>query len=321
MRLLVAGGAGFIGSHFVKKIISGELRGIRELLVVDKLTYAGGIDNFSKHELNQFEFIQADISTSESLISNIKGVDAIINFAAESHVDRSINSARQFMLSNVVGTQNLLDIGRKNSIKVFLQVSTDEVYGTIPIGKFHELSPLSPNSPYSASKAASDLIALAYQKTYGLDVRITRCSNNFGPYQYPEKIIPRFITNLLLGKELPIYGDGQNIRDWIFVGDHAQALHKVLIHGELGDLYNIGGECELSNLVLAKLILERMGYKDDKIEFVQDRLGHDLRYAVDNSKIYSKLGFKPTVDFESGLEITIEWYRSNQEWWRRRINY
>ena len=321
MRLLVAGGAGFIGSHFVKKIISGELRGIGELLVVDKLTYAGGIDNFSKHELNQFEFIEADISTSESLISNIKGIDAIINFAAESHVDRSINSARQFMLSNVVGTQNLIDIGRQNSVKVFLQVSTDEVYGTIPMGKFHELSPLSPNSPYSASKAASDLIALAYQKTYGIDVRITRCSNNFGPYQYPEKIIPRFITNLLLGKKLPVYGDGQNIRDWIFVGDHARALHKVLIHGESGDLYNIGGECELSNLVLAKLILERMGYEDDKIEFVQDRLGHDRRYAVDNSKIYSKLGFTPNLDFESGLEITIEWYRSNQEWWRRRINY
>jgi dTDP-glucose 4,6-dehydratase len=209
------------------------------------------------------------------------------------------------MLSNVVGTQNLLDIGRKNSIKVFLQVSTDEVYGTIPIGKFHELSPLSPNSPYSASKAASDLIALAYQKTYGLDVRITRCSNNFGPYQYPEKIIPRFITNLLLGKKLPIYGDGQNIRDWIFVGDHAQALHKVLIHGELGDLYNIGGECELSNLVLAKLILERMGYKDDKIEFVQDRLGHDLRYAVDNSKIYSKLGFAENCKLFSKLPFFI----------------
>jgi dTDP-glucose 4,6-dehydratase len=321
MRLLVAGGAGFIGSHFVKKIISGELQGIRELLVVDKLTYAGGLDNFSKDELNQFEFIEADISTSESPISNINGVDAIINFAAESHVDRSINSARQFMLSNVVGTQNLLDIGRQNSIKVFLQVSTDEVYGSIPIGKFHELSPLAPNSPYSASKAASDLIALAYQKTYGIDVRITRCSNNYGPYQYPEKIIPRFITNLLLGKKLPIYGNGQNIRDWIFVGDHIQALHKVLIYGELGETYNIGGECELSNLVLAESILERMGHKDDKIEFVQDRLGHDLRYAVDNSKIHSKLGFKPTVDFESGLEITIDWYRSNQTWWRRRINY
>jgi dTDP-glucose 4,6-dehydratase len=321
MRLLVAGGAGFIGSHLVKKIIYGELQGIQDLLVVDKLTYAGGLDNFSEQELNGFEFIEADISINDSLLNNIKGIDAIINFAAESHVDRSINSARQFMLSNVVGTQNLLDVARQNSVKVFVQVSTDEVYGSIPVGKFHELSPLAPNSPYSASKAASDLIALAYYKTYGLDVRITRCSNNFGPNQYPEKIIPRFITNLLLGKNLPIYGDGQNIRDWIFVSDHVDALLDVLINGEIGQVYNIGGESELSNVVLAKLILERMGYKEDKIEFVQDRLGHDLRYAVDNSKIHSKLGFKPTVDFESGLEKTIEWYKSNKEWWERRINY
>ena len=240
----------------------------------------------------------------------------IVNFAAESHVDRSITGARDFVETNVLGTQNLLDAAWRNSVKTFLQISTDEVYGTIDEGSWDENFPLLPNSPYSASKASADLLARSYHRTFGMDVRITRCSNNYGPHQFPEKVIPLFVTNLIDKKKVPLYGKGLNVRDWLHVDDHCRGIHAVLTQGKSGEIYNIGGGRELTNRELTSIILEKMDRDDSSIEFVQDRLGHDLRYSVSIKKISSELGYTPQVPFEHGIEQTIDWYKSNENWWR-----
>ena len=315
MRLLVTGGAGFIGSNYVRMLVNGELKGISKLIVLDKLTYSGNKQNLSDLDSSSFEFIQGDICDSE-LVSNLsKQVDAIVNFAAESHVDRSIDSSREFFQTNVLGAHTLLESARKSNVGIFLQVSTDEVYGSIAEGSWDENFPLEPNSPYAASKASADLISQAYHRTYGMDVRITRCSNNYGPYQYPEKVIPLFITNLIQDKKVPLYGQGLNFRDWLHVTDHCRGIHLVLTKGRPGDVFNIGGGRELSNLELTRVILQAMGASEEKIEKVADRLGHDFRYSLNIGKIEKELGYKPEVRFEEGISQTIEWYKSHKEWW------
>ena len=315
MRLLVTGGAGFIGSNYVRMLVNGELKGISKLIVLDKLTYSGNKQNLNDLDSSSFEFIQGDICDSE-LVSNLsKQVDAIVNFAAESHVDRSIDSSREFFQTNVLGAHTLLESARKSNVGIFLQVSTDEVYGSIAEGSWDENFPLEPNSPYAASKASADLISQAYHRTYGMDVRITRCSNNYGPYQYPEKVIPLFITNLIQDKKVPLYGQGLNFRDWLHVTDHCRGIHLVLTKGRPGDVFNIGGGRELSNLELTRVILQAMGASEEKIEKVADRLGHDFRYSLNIVKIEKELGYKPEVRFEEGISKTIEWYKSHKKWW------
>jgi dTDP-glucose 4,6-dehydratase len=315
MRLLVTGGAGFIGSNYVRMLVNGELKGISKIIVLDKLTYSGNKQNLNDLDSSSFEFIQGDICDSE-LVSNLsKQVDAIVNFAAESHVDRSIDSSREFFQTNVLGAHTLLESARKSDVGIFLQVSTDEVYGSITEGSWDENFPLKPNSPYAASKASADLISQAYHRTYGMDVRITRCSNNYGPYQYPEKVIPLFITNLIQDKKVPLYGQGLNFRDWLHVTDHCRGIHLVLTKGRPGDVFNIGGGRELSNLELTRVILQEMGASEEKIEKVADRLGHDFRYSLNIGKIEKELGYKPEVRFEEGISQTIEWYKSHKEWW------
>lgn len=316
MRVLVTGGAGFIGSNLVRRIVDGSLPGINHVTVLDKLTYAGTLTNLEMLPQGSFEFVQGDICDSAVVNELATRHDAIINFAAESHVDRSITGAKDFIETNVLGTQNLLDAALRNEVKVFLQVSTDEVYGTISEGSWHEEYPLLPNSPYSASKASADLVARSYHRTFGLDVRITRCSNNYGPHQFPEKVIPLFVTNLIDGKKVPLYGKGLNVRDWLHVDDHCRGIHAVLTKGKAGNIYNIGGGQELTNRELTDLILGKMGKDDSSIEYVSDRLGHDLRYSVDIGKISQELGYAPQVKFEEGIEETIEWYRQNEAWWR-----
>jgi len=315
MRLLITGGAGFIGSNYVRMLVNGELKGISKLIVLDKLTYSGNKQNLNDLDSSSFEFIQGDICDSE-LVSNLsKQVDAIVNFAAESHVDRSIDSSREFFQTNVLGVHTLLESARKSDVGIFLQVSTDEVYGSITEGSWDENFPLEPNSPYAASKASADLISQAYHRTYGMDVRITRCSNNYGPYQYPEKVIPLFITNLIQDKKVPLYGQGLNVRDWLHVTDHCRGIHLVLTKGRPGDVFNIGGGRELSNLELTRVILQEMGASEEKIEKVADRLGHDFRYSLNIGKIEKELGYKPEVRFEEGISQTIEWYKSHKKWW------
>jgi len=316
MRLLVTGGAGFIGSNFVRRIIDGTFPGIGHVTVLDKLTYAGTLKNLEMLPKNSFEFIKGDISDSGLVDELSKRHDAIINFAAESHVDRSITGARDFIETNVLGVQNLLAAALTNEVKTFVQISTDEVYGTISKGSWSEEFPLLPNSPYSASKASADLICRSYHRTFGLDVRVTRCSNNYGPYQFPEKVIPLFITNLIENKKVPLYGEGLNIRDWLHVDDHCQGIFAVLTAGKPGNIYNIGGGRELTNKELTNLILEKFGRDESSIEYVADRLGHDLRYSVSHEKITQELGYQPKVRFEDGLEQTIEWYKNNESWWR-----
>ena len=316
MRLLVTGGAGFIGTNFVKRQISLNPLGLSEILVLDKLTYAGNIDNFNNEEKSKFEFIQGDICDSTIVDQLIKRVDLVVNFAAESHVDRSISSGTNFVQTNTLGTQVLLDSCRKHEISKFLQVSTDEVYGSIDEGSWNEEFPLLPNSPYSASKAGADLLVRAYGRTFDFHTNITRCSNNYGPYQYPEKVIPLFITNLIQGKQIPIYGKGLNIRDWLHVEDHCRGIELVLQRGHKGEIYNIGGGTELTNIELATTILNHFDFKEDKIDFVTDRLGHDNRYSVDISKITAHLGFVPQVSFDSGLKSTIDFYQQNHVWWK-----
>ena len=315
MRLLVTGGAGFIGSNYVRMLVNGELKGISKIIVLDKLTYSGNKQNLIDLDSSSFQFIQGDICDTE-LVSNLsKQVDAIVNFAAESHVDRSINSSREFIQANVLGAHTLLESARKNNLSTFLQISTDEVYGSISEGSWDEDFPLQPNSPYAASKASADLISQAYHRTYGMDVRITRCSNNYGPYQYPEKVIPLFITNLIQGKKVPLYGQGLNIRDWLHVTDHCRGIHLVLTKGKPGDIFNIGGGRELSNLELTRVILREMGAREERIEEVVDRLGHDFRYSLNIEKITKQLGYKPEISFEEGISQTIEWYKSHKNWW------
>jgi dTDP-glucose 4,6-dehydratase len=316
MRILVTGGAGFIGSNYARMIVNGALSGVTELTILDKLTYAGTKTNLSMLPSDSYAFVQGDIGDVGLLEKVVPGHDAIINFAAESHVDRSITGSREFVLTNVVGTQNLLQSSLNSNIRTFIQISTDEVYGTIERGSWREDFPLLPNSPYSASKASADLIVRSYHRTFGLDARITRCSNNYGPHQFPEKVIPLFVTNLIDGKKVPLYGTGKNVRDWLHVDDHCRGIHAVLLRGSAGQIYNIGGGKELTNRELTSIILEKMGKDESSIEYVEDRLGHDIRYSVDYTKISKELGYAPQVNFEEGIDRTIEWYQTHQQWWR-----
>ncbi len=317
MRLLVTGGAGFIGSNFVRRVLSAKTSDITSITVLDKLTYAGVLENLDPvSKLENFKFIQGDICDFQLVTKLLEDVDAVVNFAAESHVDRSIDGAMDFVQTNIVGVQVLLDAIKNSNKKIrFVQVSTDEVYGSIASGSWTEDSPLLPNSPYSASKAGGELLARAYFKTHNLDVVITRCSNNYGPYHFPEKMIPLFITNLLEGKKVPLYGDGLNIRDWLHVDDHCDGILKVLLKGRSGEIYNIGGGSELNNLELTNIILKAMGTDSSSIEYVEDRKGHDLRYSVNHQKITNELGYQPQVDFSDGLAETIKWYKENRAWW------
>ena len=318
MRLLVTGGAGFIGSNFVRRVHDQTLNGISSVIVLDKMTYAGvqeNLDGVIGH--GNYSLVVGDICDGNLVSSLLSEIDAVINFAAESHVDRSIGSAAEFVETNVGGVQVLLDAIKVSGRKIrFVQVSTDEVYGSIESGSWTEEWPLQPNSPYSASKAGGELLARAYYKTHGLDVVITRCSNNYGSHHFPDKLIPLFVTNLLEGKKVPVYGNGKNVRDWLHVDDHCRGIHKVLMNGRAGEVYNIGGGRELNNLEITSLILEAMGKDESSIEYVEDRKGHDLRYSVDWTKINRELGYEPQVKFEDGLRGTIQWYRDNESWWK-----
>jgi len=318
MRILVTGGAGFIGSNFVRMIARGDLKEITSVTVLDKLTYAGVLSNLAEADnLNTYRFVKGDICDSKLVQSILEEVDAVINFAAESHVDRSIAGAEDFVQTNIVGVQVLLDAIKSSGRKIrFLQVSTDEVYGSIESGSWTEEWALLPNSPYSASKAGGELLARSYQRTHGLDVVITRCSNNYGTHHFPEKLIPLFITNLIEGKKVPVYGSGLNVRDWLHVDDHCRGLHLALTQGKTGEIYNIGGGRELNNLEITDLILSAMGADKSSIEFVEDRKGHDLRYSVDWTKINRELGYEPKVSFEDGLNKTVNWYKNNEAWWK-----
>ncbi len=321
MRLLVTGGCGFIGSNFIRYCFKNYPD--VSIINVDKLTYAGNLENLSDLSHSpRYHFIRADIADATRMEELVrKEVDAIVNFAAESHVDRSIEDPSAFMRTNIFGTFVLLEAVRKVSQEKkirLLHISTDEVYGSLgESGAFTEETPLAPNSPYSASKTAADMMVRAYYHTYGLPAMITRCSNNYGPYQFPEKLIPLMISNAMEDKELPIYGDGLNIRDWIYVEDHCRALDRVLQHGKEGEVYNIGGGSERTNLYVAKSILDRLGKPHSLIRFVADRPGHDRRYAIDFSKIKRELGWTPTISFEEGIERTIEWYQTHREWWKK----
>lgn len=316
MRLLVTGGAGFIGSNYVRMILNGSLVGVSKLIILDKLTYSGNKSNLKDLNHSDYEFIQGDICDSDLVSKLTKKVDSVVNFAAESHVDRSIDSSKEFFQTNVIGTHTLLEAARRNNLGSFIQISTDEVYGSITEGSWDEGFPLLPNSPYAASKASSDLISQAFFRTYGIDVRITRCSNNYGPYQFPEKVIPLFITNLLRNKKVPLYGDGLNVRDWLHVTDHCRGIHLVLTKGKAGDIFNIGGGRELSNIELTRVILSAMGAGEESIEKVTDRLGHDFRYSLNIESIKRELGYKPEISFDLGISQTIEWYKNNEEWWK-----
>jgi len=315
LRLLVTGGAGFIGSNFVRYVLSRYAD--YEVLNLDKLTYAGNLENLEGLENHpRHTFFHGDICDPD-LVGDVlkRGVDAVVNFAAESHVDRSILDASDFARTNVVGALNLLEPSRKNRILRFLQISTDEVYGSLgPTGAFVESSPIAPNSPYAATKAAADLLVRSYHHTYGFPAIITRCSNNYGPYQFPEKLMPLLITNALAGLSLPLYGDGLYVRDWIHVQDHCAAVDRILHHGKSGEVYNIGARQEMANLEIARLILKSLGKPESLITLVKDRPGHDRRYAIDPSKLKQALGWKPRISFHMGLQETIDWYRRNAVW-------
>lgn len=318
MKLLVTGGAGFIGSNFVLYMLKKHRD--YQIINVDALTYAGNLENLKSIEKNpNYTFVKADITDAKVMDSLVgQNVDIIVNFAAESHVDRSIMDPEIFVKTNVLGTQVLLDSARKNNIKKFIQVSTDEVYGTLgETGLFTEETPLAPNSPYSASKAGGDLLVRAYHETFGLPVNITRCSNNYGPYQFPEKLIPLMISKALADEQLPMYGDGLNIRDWLYVEDHCSAIDLVIHEGEIGEVYNIGGNNERTNMQIVKTILQELGKPESLITHVKDRPGHDRRYGIDPTKTMTELGWKPKHSFETGIKETIQWYLDNKEWWTR----
>jgi len=318
MKILVTGGAGFIGSNFVLYMLRHHPD--YEIINLDKLTYAGNLENLKTIDDNRhYTFVKGDISDAELVASIMeKGVDAVVNFAAESHVDRSILEPASFVRTNIVGTQVLLDVAREKHISRFIQISTDEVYGSLgETGKFTETTCLHPNSPYSASKASADMIALAYYKTFNAPVIVTRTSNNYGPYQFPEKLLPLAITNLLEDKPVPIYGDGLNVRDWIYVLDNVEAIDIVLHKGRVGEVYNIGAGNESTNISLIKTVVRLMNKSESLITYVKDRPGHDRRYAIDASKIRNTLGWKPKVTLEDGLRLTIDWYIKNHEWWKR----
>ncbi|WP_270406861.1 dTDP-glucose 4,6-dehydratase [Paenibacillus timonensis] len=318
MKLLVTGGAGFIGSNFVLYMLR-QHPGCK-ILNVDALTYAGNLENLKSVEGNpNHTFVKADITDAKAMDELIgKGVDVVVNFAAESHVDRSILEPDIFVKTNVLGTQVLLDAAKKHGVQKFVQVSTDEVYGTLgETGLFTEETPLAPNSPYSASKAGGDLVVRAYHETFGLPVNITRCSNNYGPYQFPEKLIPLMISKALADEPLPVYGDGLNIRDWLYVEDHCSAIDLVIHQGRNGEVYNIGGNNERTNLHIVRTILDQLGKPESLIKHVQDRPGHDRRYGIDPTKTMTELGWKPKHTFETGIKETIRWYLDNKEWWMR----
>lgn len=316
MKILVTGGAGFIGSNFIRRILENSIKDASSVVVLDKLTYAGLKSNLPPSEQNEFEFVQGDIC-DQALVDKVVGKsDVVINFAAESHVDRSITGSRDFILTNVLGTHTLLEAAKKHKVKTFIQVSTDEIYGSIEEGSSIESDPTLPNSPYAASKASAELVARSYFQTYGLDVRITRSSNNYGRNQFPEKIIPLFITNLIDDLKVPIYGDGLNSRDWLHVDDNCDGIVKVLTNGQPGEIYNLGGGTELTNISLTKKILGIMSKGDSYIDFVPDRLGHDIRYSVDPTKSQREIGYTPLVNFDQGLLETVQWYIENQKWWR-----
>ena len=310
MKLLITGGAGFIGSNFTNLVTQNSNLNFDKITVLDNLTYAGNLDNIKNYK-DKIEFIKGDIRDRNLLLSLTKQVDAIVNFAAESHVDRSIKSSNIFMETNILGLHNLLECAKLNGIESFVQVSTDEVYGSIKSGTFTENSALNPSSPYAASKASADLLALSYFKTYDLNIKITRSSNNYGPMQYPEKMIPLFITNLIQRKKLPIYGSGLNIRDWLYVEDNCEAILRVLEHGQPGRIYNIGAGTEMSNLEIASLIMKKMKINQKMVEHVPDRKGHDFRYSIDSSRIKNELGFSATTLLGEGLEKTVSWYQNN----------
>ncbi|MBY0118891.1 dTDP-glucose 4,6-dehydratase [Paenibacillus xylanexedens] len=318
MKLLVTGGAGFIGSNFVMYML--EHYPDYEIINVDALTYAGNLENLKSLEGNQrHTFVKADITDAVEMDRLIgQGVDVVVNFAAESHVDRSILEPDVFVRTNVNGTQALLDASKKHNITKFVQVSTDEVYGSLgATGLFTEETPLQPNSPYSASKAGGDLLVRAYHETFGLPVNITRCSNNYGPLQFPEKLIPLMISRALNDEALPVYGDGLNIRDWLYVEDHCSAIDLVIHKGRNGEVYNIGGNNERTNVHIVQTILEQLGKPESLIQYVQDRPGHDRRYGIDPTKTMTELGWKPKHNFETGIKETIQWYLDNKEWWTR----
>ncbi|RZU52569.1 dTDP-glucose 4,6-dehydratase [Krasilnikovia cinnamomea] len=315
MRILVTGGAGFIGSQFVRDLLDGDCPGFEgaRVTVLDKLTYAGNLANLAGYD--GYRFVRGDIADPGVLAEVVPGTDVVVNFAAETHVDRSIVDSAAFVRTNVLGVQTLLEATRTAGVTTFLQVSTDEVYGSIPSGSWPETDPPRPNSPYAAAKAGADLLCLAYHRTYGMDVRVTRCSNNYGPFQFPEKVIPLFVTNLLDGLPVPLYGDGLNVRDWLHVADHCRGVRLVLAKGEPGEIYNIGGGTELTNRELTGLLLQACGADWSRVRQVADRPGHDRRYSVDIAKIRA-LGYAPEVDFAAGLAETVRWYRANPAWWR-----
>ncbi|MFE4453986.1 dTDP-glucose 4,6-dehydratase [Streptomyces sp. NPDC056796] len=318
MRALVTGAAGFIGSAFVRHALGGSFPGRTEIGItaLDALTYAGNLRNLDPVAGRPgLSFVHGDICDAALLRSLLPGHDVIVHFAAETHVDRSIEGPGAFMRTNLLGTQTLLEEARGAGIPRVVHVSTDEVYGSIAKGSWTEDSPVDPNSPYAASKAGADHIALAYARTYGMNISVTRCSNNYGPYQFPEKLIPRFITQLMSGRSLPLYGNGDNVRDWLHVDDHCRGIWQVLEHGRPGEVYNIGGGSELSNLELTHLLLDEFGFGPEMIEPVPDRLGHDKRYSLDDSKL-RLLGYAPRVPFAEGLRRTADWYRENSSWWR-----
>ncbi|MEC0227960.1 dTDP-glucose 4,6-dehydratase [Paenibacillus alba] len=318
MKILITGGAGFIGSNFVHYMLDRYPN--YQIINLDALTYAGNLENLTSiQENSQYTFIKGDI-TNEELVSSIfaQGIDRVVHFAAESHVDRSILEPDIFVKTNVLGTQVLLEAARKHAVKKFVHVSTDEVYGSLgETGLFTEETPLAPNSPYSASKAGSDLLVRAYHETFGLPINITRCSNNYGPYQFPEKLIPLMIANALNDKSLPVYGDGLNIRDWLYVEDHCSAIDLVLHKGVDGEVYNIGGNNERTNIQIIQTILHELNKPESLMQFVKDRPGHDRRYGIDATKITNELGWKPKHNFETGIHETIRWYLENQDWWKR----
>ena len=321
MNLLVTGGAGFIGSRFAELIALQEIANeYSSITVVDNLTYSGNLSNLdSIISLPQFYFHKADICNQTEMegIFAERQIDMVVNFAAESHVDRSIESSFEFLNTNVMGTQNLLDVARKFKVKRFLQISTDEVYGSISEGSWEEDEPLKPNSPYSASKAGADLLVLAYGRTHGINIGITRCCNNYGLRQYPEKLIPLFVANLIDGKKVPIYGDGQQVREWIHVDDHCRGIATVLEKGASGEIYNIAGTNEFKNIDLARQIIKYFRKSEEEaFSFVEDRKGHDIRYSLTGNKAKRELQIEPLIKFESGLKETIDWYVSNESWWR-----
>jgi dTDP-glucose 4,6-dehydratase len=318
MRVFVTGGAGFIGSHFVRQLLTDAYPAYAgaEVTVYDKLTYAGNLENLvSVADSPRYRFVQGDIVDGAQLDKELPGHDLVVNFAAETHVDRSITGAQDFVVTNVLGAQTLFDACLRNGIPRVVQIGTDEVYGSISAGSWTENEPLLPNSPYSAAKAGAELLARAYAVTYGLNISTTRCSNNYGPYHFPEKVIPLFVTNLIDGKKVPLYGEGLNVRDWLHVDDHCRGIALVAEKGDKGESYNIGGGRELSNRELTEALLAAFGVGWEMVEYVEDRKGHDLRYSVDHSKL-GAMGYAPRHTFEDGLAETIAWFRANEAWWR-----